>query len=211
VLALLVPLALMFMPEKWHERMQTIENYEQDESAMSRINAWTTAVNVAKDRPLVGGGFDLHYAGVFASYATEPNGDRPAHSIYYQVLGEHGFAGLALFLLLWILVWRDASWIIRQSQSHKELHWASDLARMIQASLVGYAVGGAFLNLAYYDVPYNLLVVLVLTRMLVEKEIKGAAQEQGIAIAPMSAGGGGDQQAVSMARFGSQMSTDKDG
>ena len=52
------------------------------------------------------------------------------------------------------------------------MQWASDLARMIQVSLVGYAVGGAFLNLAYYDVPYNLMVALILTRILVEKQLR---------------------------------------
>jgi hypothetical protein len=100
------------------------------------------------------------------------------------MLGEHGFVGLALFLLLWFLVWRDASWIIRQSGSQKELQWASDLARMIQVSLVGYAVGGAFLNLAHYDVPYNLLVALVLTRMLVEREMKSVDQKAELPVAP---------------------------
>jgi O-antigen ligase len=94
-----------------------------------------------------------------------------AHSIYFQVLGEHGFVGLGLFLLLWILVWRDTAWIIRRSRERETLGWASDLARMIQVSLVGFFVAGAFLSLAYYDVPYNLLVAVVLTRVLVETEL----------------------------------------
>ena len=49
---------------------------------------------------------------------------------------------------------------------------------MIQVSLVGFFVGGAFLSLAYYDVPYNLLVAVVLTRLLVEKELTRLEQEQ---------------------------------
>jgi probable O-glycosylation ligase (exosortase A-associated) len=177
LLAMLVPFAIGFMPQKWADRMATIGDYEQDGSAMSRINSWTTATNLAKDR-FFGGGFHSHYAPGFASYAEDPSGVRPAHSIYFEMLGEHGFVGLGLFLLLWILVWRDASWIIRQSRSQKELRWAFDLGRMIQVSLVGYAVGGAFLNLAQYDVPYNLLAALVLTRLLVEKEISNLVQEQ---------------------------------
>jgi len=50
---------------------------------------------------------------------------------------------------------------------------------MIQVSLVGYAVGGAFLNLAYFDVPYYLLAAVVLTRVLVEKELSGAVERKG--------------------------------
>ena len=180
VIALLVPIAVGFMPEKWMERMQSIQTYQEDESAMGRINAWTTAINLANDRPLVGGGFDVDTRRVFDRYAPDPTIVRAAHSIYFQMLGEHGYVGLGLFLLLWILVWRDASWIARETRSRADLRWAFDLARMVQVSLVGYFVGGAFLSLAHYDVPYDLLVVLVLTRVLVEKEIKSVPQKQSV-------------------------------
>ena len=177
VLVVLIPVAIGFMPEKWLDRMRTIETYEQDASAMARLNAWETAFNVAKDRPL-GGGFEMGTPSVFARYAPDPSVPCAAHSIYFQVLGEHGFPGLGLFLLLWLLVWLDTSWIIRRSRDQTELGWASDLARMIQVSLVGFFVGGAFLSLAYYDVPYDLLVAVVLTRLLVEKELTGLEQKQ---------------------------------
>jgi len=110
--------------------------------------------------------------------------------------------GLALFLLLWTLVWRDASWIARQARSRDELRWAADLARMIQVSLVGYAVGGTFLNLAYYDVPYNLLVALVLTRLLVEKEIKDLQQKEGAQVRPPEkVANDGEQRVVARTPF----------
>ena len=183
LLALLVPAAVGFMPQKWVDRMETIENYEQDGSAMGRINSWTTATNVAEDR-FFGGGFRAYYARGYERYAEDPSGHRAAHSIYYEMLGEHGFVGLALFLLLWTLVWRDASWIIRQSRSRKDLRWAYDLARMTQVSLAGYFVGGAFLNFAHYDFVYNLLAALVLTRVLVEREIRNVEQEQAVPVRP---------------------------
>jgi hypothetical protein len=40
---------------------------------------------------------------------------------------------------------------------------------MIQVSLVGFAVGGAFLSLVYYDVPYYLMLAMVATAVLVEQ------------------------------------------
>jgi len=174
LLLMLIPLAISFMPDKWDERMRSMQTYEEDRSAMGRINAWMMAFNLAKDRPLVGGGFQIYNANVFARYAPDPTDEHTAHSIYFQMLGEHGFVGLFLFLLLWLLVWRDAAWIDRQTRRREGMQWASDLARMVQVSLVGYAVGGAFLNLAYYDVPYNLLVVLVLTRVMLEKQLASA-------------------------------------
>jgi len=176
MLLVLVPVAIGLMPQKWDERMRTIQTYEEDASAMGRLNAWRMAFNLAQDRPLVGGGFEIYNAEVFARYAPDPTDVHAAHSIYFQMLGEHGFVGLSLFLLLWLLLWRDASWIDRQAREREGWQWASDLARMVQASLIGYAVGGAFLNLAYYDVPYNLLVAIVATRVLLERHLRSAAR-----------------------------------
>ena len=42
---------------------------------------------------------------------------------------------------------------------------------MCQAGLIGYAVGGAFLGLAYYDLPYHLMAIIIITRSIVEKEL----------------------------------------
>jgi putative inorganic carbon (hco3(-)) transporter len=205
-LLVLVPVVIGFMPEKWIDRMESIQSYEQDRSSMGRINAWTMAFRLANDRPLVGGGFETFTPRAFALYAPDPNFLQGAHSIYFQVLGEHGYVGLMLFLLLWILVWRDASWIIRHSRSRSELEWASDLARMIQLSVIAFAVGGAFQNQAYFDLPYYLLVAIVLTRLLVEKELKSLEQKEGspAKLQPNAAKGGG-QGAVARTRFDPQV------
>jgi len=210
VLVLLIPVAIGFMPDKWTERMRTIETYEQDASSMGRINAWSMAINLVSDRPLVGGGFEIYTPSVFARYAPNPDDLHAAHSIYFQMLGEHGYVGLMLFLLLWFLVWCDAGWIIKHARERSDLQWALDLARMVQVSLVGYAVGGAFLSLAYYDVPFNLLVVLVLTRRLVEKELRGLAGKEEVPLAPQSGGTGeGEGEAIARAGLDLQMSADR--
>ena len=82
-----------FMPSKWEERMGTMATYEEDGSAMGRIDAWLMLYNLAVDRPVVGGGFEPYTDEVCQCY--NPNFDKPqvAHSIYFQVLGEHGEAG----------------------------------------------------------------------------------------------------------------------
>jgi probable O-glycosylation ligase (exosortase A-associated) len=166
LLMLLAPLALMFMPDRWAERMDSIAQYQADDSAMGRINAWHMAYNLAKDR-FFGGGFEIADPTVFYLYAPNPTAVHAAHSIYFQALGEHGFVGLALYLLLGMLTWRNAAWIVRHSRSDPGLKWANDLARMIQASLIGFAVGGAFLSLLYFDVPYYLMAAVVAVRALV--------------------------------------------
>jgi probable O-glycosylation ligase (exosortase A-associated) len=156
-----------FMPENWLQRMQSIENYDQDGSALGRINAWWTMFNLANDRPL-GGGFSVYSGKVFSMYAPNPADIHAAHSIYFQVLGEHGWIGLTLFLLVWFLAWRMAGRIRRLAPLHGQDRGNALrlLAGMCQVSLVGYAVGGAFLSLAYFDLPYNIVVMLVVANRL---------------------------------------------
>ncbi len=163
--------ALPFIPEKWYDRMSTIESYKEDQSATGRLNAWAFAFNLAKARPFVGGGYDAFTPELFFEYAPDPLDYHDAHSIYFQVLGEHGFVGLILFLMLFALSWRDGSFILKQTRGVAALKWASDLAAMIQVSMVGYIVGGAFLGLAYFDLPYLLIAILVLTRVIVVQEL----------------------------------------
>ena len=66
--------------------------------------------------------------------------------------------------MLWILVWADTSWLRKHAAAHPEAEWAAHLGAMCQVALVGYAVGGAFLSLAYFDLPYNILIIAAATR-----------------------------------------------
>src|SRR5258706_9398632 len=75
----LVPLAIGIMPEKWMERMETIETYESDTSAMGRLNTWHMLFNLANDRPLVGGGFEPYTPRTFSRYGPDPNEVHSAH------------------------------------------------------------------------------------------------------------------------------------
>ncbi len=161
MLAAMAMLALM--SENWEARMRTIQNYEQDSSAMGRINAWTMAFNLANNR-FTGGGFVVDTPELFARFAPVPQDLHAAHSIFFQILGEHGYVGLALFVSIGAFGFLTASRIRKQALQRPETLWAHDLAGMIQVSMVGYAVGGAFLSLAYFDLPYNIMVMLVACR-----------------------------------------------
>jgi probable O-glycosylation ligase (exosortase A-associated) len=169
---------LLFMPENWTSRMSTISEYKADASAMGRINAWWMAWNLAAAN-FFGGGYEIYNLFTFSQYAPDPTDVHAAHSIYFQILGEHGFIGLFLFILLWWLVWLSAS-SLRKLGKNKDpqTKWVSDLGAMCQVSMTGYAVGGAFLSLAYFDLPYNLLVLVVLTRRWVDRQAWLEPEEQ---------------------------------
>lgn len=174
-LLVVAPLVIMFMPEEWSQRMSSITSYEEDQSAMGRINAWTMAWNLSLDR-LFGGGFENVKYEFFAAYGKSTEYMQGPHSIYFQILGQHGMIGFLLFIGIGISTWRCATAIARHVR-------ASDadrlMARMIQVSLMGFAVGGAFLALAYFDVPYYLMIAAVRLRHVLDREL---AEDRGGAL-----------------------------
>lgn len=160
VLIVALPMMILFMPEEWFSRMETIRTYEEDSSAMGRIHAWTMAINIAKDRVL-GAGFTTESSLIYQMYKPDAPFILVAHSIYFQVLGSHGFIGLGLFLLFWWMTFRMANQAKKLSAGDPDLRWIQELSLMARVGLVGYFVGGAFLNLAYFDLPYYMMVLIV--------------------------------------------------
>ena len=175
-LVLVVSVLITFMPERWWDRMSTIETYQRDSSAMGRIQTWKMAVNLANHNVL-GGGFEMWDEKTFERYSPDHSDAHDGHSIYFKVLGEHGWPGLALFLFIAISGWRTASSIIRQCRDNEKLAHFSDLARMTQVSLAAFAVGGAFLGLSYFDLYWNLVSILVVSKVMVESNVTQRAKE----------------------------------
>lgn len=157
--------AVPFIPEQVFNRADTIESFEQDHSSMMRIQAWGVAFNVAKSNPL-GAGFAIDFTPnerwlSYASFLGEwYNQTRSAHSIYFQVLGEHGFVGLALFVSMLVMTFITLG---RVKASAKRAGPAAGnfaaYAGALQIGLVGYCVSGAFLNLAYFDMLYLYMIL----------------------------------------------------
>jgi putative inorganic carbon (hco3(-)) transporter len=146
------------MPQEWYDRMDTIKTYQEDASALGRINAWHTAFNVAKDR-VTGGGFEMFRPPTFRQYAPEPFRVHDVHSIYFEVMGEHGFIGFGMFLLLAVFAW------LRANQVNAS-------ARTIRTKMGGrpgrddpgqpgrIRGWGRIPGLAYFDLTYHLMIML---------------------------------------------------
>jgi len=195
-----VSVAVALMPDSWTERMDTIGNYQQDESAMSRLWTWQTLWNAAVDRPLVGAGFKADALVVFTRYA--PTGGQwemfsdftrvwVAHSIYFQMLGEHGFVGLGLYLALWTTVWFRCGRVGRRARQVPSLaSWMPLLMRMTQVSLIGFAVGGAFLSLAYLDLPFYYMGYMLLAERFLARATSRQLTQVQTAKAGMAASAG---------------------
>ncbi|TAL04113.1 MAG: putative O-glycosylation ligase, exosortase A system-associated, partial [Rhodospirillaceae bacterium] len=164
---LVIGLVLGFMPQKYFDRINSISDAKRDGSVQGRFDAWEVAWEVALHRPF-GAGFDgPRQPEIWDKYLPAAQ-NRASHSIYFMVLGEHGFIGLSIYL--WIIIggWANFSRIRKLSFRNPDLLWAQDLNVALQASTVGFLVGGAALPIAYYDGFFLILTIGVVTRHLLE-------------------------------------------
>ncbi len=153
-----------FMPTHWHERIYSIGSYQEDGSALGRINAWYFAYHFANDYPWTGGGFGTFTPELFLIYAPEPEDFHDAHSIYFEVLAEHGYVGLVLFLMIGAGALLTCARTISIAKKREDLAWIASLSRMMNVSLCSYAVGGAFLGLAYFDLYWHFIALAIILR-----------------------------------------------
>jgi len=160
-----------FMPESWHERMGTTVNYEEDASATSRLDSWQYNFNLASGR-FMGGGFKKESKETYALYFGNIQTPYVAHSIYFSVLGDHGWIGFALFMFILWSTWRRLTRIASRLKKRQDLSQLLFLAKMLQVSLIAFMSGGAFLNLSYWDLPWHLVALALILEREVDLELE---------------------------------------
>ncbi|MCF8474223.1 MAG: putative O-glycosylation ligase, exosortase A system-associated [Emcibacter sp.] len=166
-------LILIFMPQSWKDRMETIQSYEQDESASARILQWRYAVQITSESPIIGNGFYARfYQPYYYKYLAGIDKNRAAHSNYFQVLEEQGYVGLFIFLLLIISAVISANRIAKKAQDRPDLKWASTLLFYCQFSITGYAFSGLTQNKGYLDLYYYILAFIILLISHINDELK---------------------------------------
>lgn len=161
--------ALPFLPPSYYERMATIAEPGGDESASTRVAVWEWTLDYVEENPF-GGGFDSFRANSFtyqmpvreevgntASVRYEEVTDeaRAFHSSIFEVLGEQGYPGLAIWLLLHALgIWQleriYRRW--RKRECGETTEWIAPLAAALQMTSLIYLVGALFQGIAYQPV-----------------------------------------------------------
>lgn len=177
------------VPDRVIDRAQTIQTYDEDWSAMQRIQAWGVAWNVAVENPATGAGFEMRQMGderwlSYARFLGEwPNEARAAHSNYFQVLGQHGFVGLGIYLGVLGSVSLSLLRLSRVARKREDTVWIAEYAWAILIGMVGYVVAGLFLDMAYFTLFYAMVAITIVLRreyMLAEHRI-GADQTELVA------------------------------
>ena len=130
-----------------------------DASAMGRIYAWQVAINMALSNPLTGVGVDNFYVNYYF-YSPHWDGKNHAvHSTWFQVLGETGFVGIGIFVLLIASIYRSLSRVYCINALNPNDQVAVN-ANALKAGLIGFMVAGTFLTQAF---TWPLYIILALT------------------------------------------------
>jgi probable O-glycosylation ligase (exosortase A-associated) len=165
VIVLGILVALLFAPPSWRERMDPTRSDAIDASARERLNAWAFARNLAADYPIAGGGFATFTPELFARYAPVAMDYHGSHSVYFGLLAEHGYVGLALYLILVASCFVGAHRLVKEARCYND--WVVvNYTNMFRFSLVGFLASGMFLGRAYFDYFFTIVACLaILTRV----------------------------------------------
>jgi probable O-glycosylation ligase (exosortase A-associated) len=173
LMAAAVPVAMTMLPSAFTDRMDTIKGYKSDKSASTRLAVWMWTIDYAKDHPF-GGGFDSYRGNKlrFETIVEEEAGGqtevkakvqedqaRAFHSSYFEMLGEQGYPGLALWLAINIIGIVRMEFLRRQfrTSAREDEQWIGSLAEALQHAHIIYMVGAAFVGIALQPFVYMLI------------------------------------------------------
>jgi putative inorganic carbon (hco3(-)) transporter len=175
--------ALWLMPASFSDRVNTIGSANSDASVLGRWMAWQVATHYAVDHFPFGAGFYApQLQPIFNRYFP---GEMPhaAHSIYFQVLGEHGFVGLVLYISLLIVAAQCFRKLARLKLQNTDVNWLHRLSQLCFSSVVAFGVGGAALSMAYYDLFIIIICLIPPLNLIADSAIAKKRSDQSAAVA----------------------------
>jgi len=172
-IAIVAGLIYQFMPAGFWERMGTLQSAasaasaeelnEVDTSMSGRVFFWQVAIDMANARPLTGIGFNaynLAYDSYDSSYGFFGK-RRSVHSVWFGILSEVGYVGLAIFVLILVRA-VVVNWKARKAaKTRPELANLAAFGTALEASLLVFAVGGSFVPYQYNEMLWHILALTI--------------------------------------------------
>ena len=186
VIAVCIGISTQMGSSEWSNRMDTVSSASSaDSSFIGRIWAWKISVKIANDNVFGNSFFATqdpyawhryrqsidNFGPVYTPPIPEGQFPKAAHSLYFQVLGDLGYIGLFVYLMLLSSLFFKIKKLGERAKA-MELKWAINLTTMLSVSIVGYCITGANVSMAYFDLLFGVIgIVYVLDkRLLVNKE-----------------------------------------
>jgi putative inorganic carbon (hco3(-)) transporter len=186
--------AIPFLPASFTQRMSTIENHQSDESASTRLAVWKWTLDYVKEHP-GGGGFDNYLQNSFTYFMQERVTDsggsrlerrtitdkgRAYHSAYFEMLGEQGYFGFAIWALLHLICFIRTEAIRRLYRKRDDPGeaWIAPFALALQQGHIIYMVGSLFVGIAYQPFIFMMLALQIGLDTYLTRKRRGAARAQ---------------------------------
>lgn len=182
VVATVLLCVVTYTSDLWQKRMTDFLHGNLDSSANSRLVAWGGGWNLAMEYPITGGGFDVYTdAAIFPSFVPRnlrgklygmSGGLHSSHSVYFELLGEQGFVGLGLFLLLIFSCYGTLRRLRKQARAHSQLQWVEPYTHMFEVTMLAFLVNGLTLGRAYFDFLYQIVALVIIAKILAVRDLQ---------------------------------------
>ncbi|MFN3818623.1 putative O-glycosylation ligase, exosortase A system-associated [Blastomonas sp.] len=175
--AALAVVAVPFLPQSFTSRMATIGEYKADQSASTRVAVWAWTWQYVQSNPM-GGGFEAYLQNKVKFDTVASTGDgtttqvekqevtdagRAYHSSYFEMLGEQGFPGLVMWLVIHLGgIWRmEVVQRLSRKRKRADEEWVVPLALALQNGQIIYMIGSLFVGIAFQPFIYMLIALQI--------------------------------------------------
>src|SRR5262249_21365654 len=143
---------IYLVQDRYFERMATIKDYENEESAATRVELWGVAIRMWQGYPVFGVAFgNPSLAALSSRYLNRPN-RKVAHNRYLQMLVD---SGIFAFLIYCSLLFGTMLWLSRSTKQLKATNSeAANISLGFQTALMAYSAGATFYSHQRYDLFY---------------------------------------------------------
>lgn len=189
--AALAIMSVPFLPQSFTDRMATIGEYKADQSASTRVAVWAWTWKYVQTHPM-GGGFEAYLQNKVKFDTVAAKGDgtntqiekqeitdagRAYHSSYFEMLGEQGFPGLAMWLIIHLGgIWRmEVVQRLYRKRAREDEQWVVPLALALQNGQIIFMVGSLFVGIAFQPFVYMLIALQIGLDTYLERRRKEAA------------------------------------
>ena len=186
-------ISIPFLPKSFTDRMNTIQTYQADESASTRVAVWAWTREYVHEHPL-GGGFEMYRQnriryelqtldkfGNQTGTRLTTDRARAYHSSYFEMLGEQGYPGLALWLLIGLIGIVRMEVLRHRYRNDPDFAWVPPLAAALENGHIVYLLGSCFIAIAFQPFVFMLIGMQIgldtyLARLRKEAGMRGAGR-----------------------------------
>jgi O-antigen ligase len=132
---------LMLLSPGLRSRGASMDNVTSDRSNIERLNIWRTTIDMIRDRPLLGVGKG-NYTKVMDQYRERygAGSHSHAHNTLLQVTAENGLIGLAAYLFIWFVFFREMLRTLKAESGP----FTRAVSIGVIGAMVGFHVAGLF-------------------------------------------------------------------